>query len=124
MPTYIYINPKTGQTKEVVQTMREEHSYSEKGVKWNRLYSVPQASVDANIDPFSQQQFIEKTGKKGATFGEVYDRSEELSHKRAEKRDGTDPVKQQYYKDYSAKRRGKKHPRQIKEAIDKIHIRI
>ena len=40
----------------------------------------------------------------------MWDRSKELSEKRKEK-EGRDPVQQQYFKDYSKKRKGVKHPK-------------
>jgi hypothetical protein len=47
-----------------------------------------------------------------------------MSEKRADKRDGVDPVKQKYYDDYKARRRGTEHPSQIKERINKINVTI
>lgn len=101
--------------------MQDEHVYEEDGVKWERVFTVPQASIDANIDPFNQQQFIDKTGSKNGSVGDVWDRSAELSAKRAEKAGGVDPVKAKYYKDYSKKRKGKPHPKQIIEGSQKTY---
>ena len=118
MPVYIYSHPKTKATKEIVQTMNEPHVYNENGIEWNRIFTLPQASIDANIDPFNKQQFIDKTGAKKGTMGDTWDRSAELSEKRAQKRDGVDPVKAKYFKDYAAKRKGKPHPKQLQEAAN------
>jgi hypothetical protein len=124
MPQYSYRNPKTGKIKDVFQTMNEEHSYSEGGVQWERVWTVPQAAVDANIDPFSTNAFVEKTGKEKGNMGSLWDRSSEMSEKRAAKRDGVDPVKQKYYDDYASKRKGKRNPREIKEKMSKINVTI
>ena len=124
MPQYSYRNPKTGKTKDVFQTMNEEHSYSEGGVVWERVWTVPQAAVDANIDPFNQNAFIDKVGAQKGSMGDCYDRSAELSAKRAEKRGGSDPIKEKYYEAYKNKRRGTEHPLQIKERVSKINVTI
>ena len=44
----------------------------------------------------------------------MMDYSKELSHVRAEKNGGIDPVKEKYYKEYSSKRKGAKHVDQMK----------
>lgn len=112
MPIYIYEHPKTGQQKEIVQTMREPHVYSEGGVEWKRVFAVPQASIDTldNIDPFNKQQFIERTGNmRGITQGDLWDVSAELSRKRA-KKVGKDYVKENSALEYKKKTGGKDHP--------------
>jgi len=91
---------------------------------WERVWTVPQASVDANIDPFSQTQFVDKLGSTKGTLGDTWERSAEMSEKRAAKRDGVDPVKQKYYDDYAFKRKGKRNPREIQEKISKINVTI
>ena len=109
MPIYIYQHPKNGKTVEIFQGMNDEHTYKDKkGVEWRRVFTAPTASIDANIDPFSEQAFIEKTGKNKGTVGDLWDRSKEMSLKRAEKRDGEDPVMKAYYKAATKKRKGKK----------------
>jgi hypothetical protein len=124
MGLYSYRNPKTGKTKDIFQGMNDEHSYSENGTRWERVWTVPQAAVDANIDPFSQSAFVDKVGKEKGNMGNLYDRSAEMSAKRAEKRGGTDKVKDDYYAAYASKRGGKQHPGQIKENISKINVEI
>ena len=109
MPFYIYQNPNTEEYIEILQGMNDEHEYTDSnGVKWNRVFTIPNAAIDLETDPFDNSQFIEKTQNAGS-MGELWDRSAELSHKRAEKRDGIDPLKKKYFKDYSAKRDGAKH---------------
>lgn len=96
MPYYTYANPHSGETKEVFQHMEDEHTYAENGVKWERVFEVPQSNIDAlsNIDPFSKQQFMDRTNKtRGITQGDLWDISADLSNKRAKKA-GKDPVKE------------------------------
>ena len=61
MPEYLFENPDTGEVISITQGIDEEHSYSEEGRLFNRVFTVPNASVDSDIDPFSAQQFTEKT---------------------------------------------------------------
>lgn len=115
MPTYIYQNPDTKEYIEVFQTMVEDHVYFDSdGVEWKRVFTVPNAAIDSQIDPHSQRDFVEKTGNKKGTFGDIMDCSKEMSAKRAEKNGGIDPVKEKYYKDYSKERGGAKHFDEIK----------
>lgn len=124
MPQYLFENPKTGEVKEVIQTMSEPHVYSEDGIEWARVWTVPQGAIDVKIDPFNQRQFMDKTGANKGKLGEVWDRSAEMSERRADQAGGIDPVKEKYYKNYSAKRQGKPHPREIREKMEKLQIRI
>jgi hypothetical protein len=106
--------------------MREIHEYyghNGKEQTWKRVFTVPQASIDARVDPFSAKQFADKTGSKKGTYGDLLDRSAEMSHERAVQAGGIDPVKSQYFNDYSKKRRGAKHPDQMKTfENDKIKV--
>tara|TARA_R110002020_G_scaffold158925_4_gene342490 strand:- start:380 stop:715 length:336 start_codon:yes stop_codon:yes gene_type:complete len=106
MPEYIYENPETGEQVSVWQSVHEEHAYKIDGVEYSRVYTLPNASIDTRIDPNSISDFREKA--KG-TVGDLWDQSAEASEKRAEQH-GEDPVKKQFFKDYSAKRKGAKHP--------------
>tara|TARA_A200000159_G_C7293501_1_gene326796 strand:+ start:897 stop:1241 length:345 start_codon:yes stop_codon:yes gene_type:complete len=110
MPLYTYEHPETGEQIEVVQTMSEDHVYvDKKNIKWKRVFDIPQASIDASIDPFDQRSFTDKTKNKKGTYGDLLDRSKELSQARKDKA-GVDPIQQKYFKDYKDKRRGVKHP--------------
>ncbi len=102
---YVYENPETGEQKEVLQGVNDTHTYSEDGVRWNRVWTAPQIGVDTKVDPFSNRQFIDKTARPG-TIGDMLDRSAELSHLRAEKNGGLDPVKAKADKEYEKKRPG------------------
>lgn len=122
MPIYLYTNDETGEVKEVLQSMNEEHVYSEDGVQWRRIYTIPTASIDTRIDPFSSNEFVRKTNKKG-TLGEVMDISAELSEKRAEKTGGEDPVKRKAFSDYEQKV-GKKHLLDKPKVIETPRVKI
>ncbi|MAH50812.1 hypothetical protein CMI37_33650 [Candidatus Pacearchaeota archaeon] len=108
MPFYIFQNPETGEVREVLQKMTEPHEYKEEGVKWQRLWTSPNASIDTQIDPLSSKDFVEKTRNKKGTLGEIWDAAKEGSKKREEIM-GKDPVKEKYFKDYSKKRQGVVH---------------
>lgn len=109
MPIYLYQHPDSGETIEVSQGMNDIHEYiDDSGVQWSRIFLSPNAAIDLDSDPFSQTQFLEKT-KNAGTMGELWDRSAEMSSKRAAQSGGTDPYKKQYLKDYSDARNGAKH---------------
>ena len=117
MPIYTYFNSETEEYRDIVQKMSDVHEYfCEDGgeTTWKRVFTVPHASIDSKMDPFKAEDFARKTGSKKGTYGDLLDKSAELSHQRAELAGGVDPVKEKYYKDYSEKRRGAKHPSQMK----------
>lgn len=113
MPIYLFKNPKTGKIIEVIQMMNEVHSYEENGVVWERVFTIPQTSIDSEIDPHSEKSFCEKTRNKNYTLGDLWDSSRELSEKRKSV-DGADSVEQKYFTDYSKKRKGMKHAKERK----------
>ena len=124
MPIYIFKNPKTEEYKEIVQTMNEEHIYiDEFGLEWQRVFTVPHASIDTKEDAWNHNQFVEKTGKMKGTVGDVLDYSAELSSKRAESNGGEDPVKRQAFNDYE-KKVGKKHISDRKKTIETSRIKV
>ena len=91
MPLYTFEHPETGDQEDFVFGINDDKIViDEEGVKWKRVFSAPNISVDADVDPFSRKQFLEKTSKEG-TYGELMDRSKELSQKRKDKL-GYDPV--------------------------------
>jgi predicted nucleic acid-binding Zn ribbon protein len=111
MPIYLYQNPKTQETIEVIQSVNDTHEYIDNSnLKWDRIFTVPevnsQGSLDVNCDA---KKFSEFTANKKGTVGDIWDRSAELSEKR-KKIYGEDPVKKKYYSDWSKKRKGKVHP--------------
>ncbi|NDG54215.1 MAG: hypothetical protein EBY39_14520 [Flavobacteriia bacterium] len=110
MPLYTYEHPETKEILDVVQGMNDEHIYIDKqGIKWKRVWNVPQASIDSSSDPFDGQAFKNKTANQKGSYGDLIDQSKELSQKRKDKL-GYDPVQKKYFKEYSKKRRGIKHP--------------
>ena len=125
MPIYVYQNPETEEYVEVVQSMSEKHVYfDDDGVEWKRVFLPSQLNTEATIDPWSQKDFVEKTRYTKDTYGGMSDRSAELSEKRAEQNGGIDPVKQKYFKDYSKKRGGAKHPADKKKSIENKNFKI
>jgi len=126
MPIYIYKHPEQEEYTEVFQTMTEDHVYFDsEGLEWKRVFTTPNMSIDSQIDPHSSKEFIEKTGGKKGTMGDMMDYSKEMSYIRAEKNGGIDPVKEKYYKDYSTKRKGAKHIDQMKSDMNNNkHVKI
>lgn len=116
MPLYIYKHPEKNEYIEVVQSMKDEHTYTDsEGLKWQRVWTNPQLNCDSNINPFSNSDFISKTGNMKGSYGDMLDYSKELSEKRKSMHGGTDPVQQKYFKEYSENRNGAKHVNELKQ---------
>ena len=79
------------------------------GLEWRRVFTVPQASIDSDIDPNNREEFARRAAKY-STVGDLADKSKELSEKRKSK-EGYDPLEQKFFKDYADSRGGKKHPK-------------
>ena len=121
MPLYTYHNLDTDEYRDVFQGMNDKHEYfgdSGEEKNWVRVFHVPNASVDSEVDPFKANDFVKKTASKKGTVGDLLDASRELSEKRASAAGGVDPVKEKYFKEYSALRKGAKHPEQMKTYED------
>lgn len=118
---YVFQNPETKEIREVFQNMHDEHVYyteeNGKTIKWNRVFTVPNTSVDSKIDPYSKKSYLEKTSNLNGTYGDLQDISRELSEKRAKDHGGKDPLKEKYFKKYAEKRNGKQHPEAKKKKI-------
>jgi len=116
MPEYLYQNPKTGEVRSVIQRINEEHAYTDKdGLKWTRIFTVPQMSIDTKMDASTDPKtFSRITGNKRGTYGDLFDQSKELSEAR-KKMYGKDPVKKKYWDDWSKRRKGKKHPKMFED---------
>lgn len=112
---YLYRHPETGKIIEVSQKMAEPHIYIKDGIKYDRVFINPQVAFNINIDPFSKNQWMDKTHRKG-TVGEMQDLSAELSEKRARKC-GEDPFKRKLFDDYK-KKTGKLHPEAAPKKIE------
>lgn len=79
--------------------MNDEHKYFEGEVEWRRVYTVPTASVDNKIDPFSSRDFVEKTGRKRDNYGSLLDRAKDAHLARVAK-EGRDVVKEKWLNNY------------------------
>ncbi len=122
MPMYVFKHPEKDVYTEVLQGMNDDHIFfDEDGLKWDRVFTSPQVGIDSNPDPFSDRKFIEKTNKLG-TYGDLLKRSEELSHKRAEKNNGVDPFAKARDEKYSKERMGRKPPKRVKDLNIEIKL--
>jgi hypothetical protein len=122
MPIYIYKHPEQEQYIEIIQTMSEAHVYEKDGVEWKRIFTVPNASIDTQVDAFSKNKFIEKTGNMKGTVGDVLDMSADLSRIRSE-RTGEDPVKRKFFDDYK-KKVGQEHYHDKKKTFETSKVRV
>ena len=112
---YLFHNKETDEYREVEMRMKDYAPYHGENHDedcWERVYETPQISMGNSItktaDPYSQNEFVERTGKMKGNFGNMLDYSKELSEKRAADHGGVDPVKKKYFKNYE-KKTGKKH---------------
>ncbi len=122
MPNYIFSNPSDPlEFIEVFFHMNDEKVFIKDGVKWNREWTIPEASFDIKCDPFNSKQFVQKTSK-GGKLGELYSRSEELSQRRAAKNGGVDTVKENFYSKWSKDRRGRVHPDKLKQSRPETYL--
>tara|TARA_Y100000310_G_C20577348_1_gene761111 strand:+ start:919 stop:1275 length:357 start_codon:yes stop_codon:yes gene_type:complete len=109
MPIYQFRHPEYPIVIEEVQKMTDPHVYVDsEGIEWVRIFTVPNASIDSQPDPFDSKRFVEATKDTGGTYGDLLDRAKEASEKRTQKL-GYDPVKKEYFKNYSKNRNGMKH---------------
>jgi hypothetical protein len=113
MPLYTYINPKTKQTIDIVQSVHDEHIYIDiNGLQWSRVFTAPEVNTHGTLKAeASEKQFSEFTKNRKGTFGDLWDQSAELSEKRKKVYGGQDPVKKKYKSDWSKKRKGRVHPK-------------
>ena len=112
MPEYLYQHPTNGKKISLIQGINDKHQYIDpKGIKWNRLFTSPQINSQEKLSVnSSEHDFARVTSSQKGNVGDLFDRSKELSEKR-QKIYGKDPVKEKYFKDWSKKRNGKKHPK-------------
>jgi len=122
MPEYLFSNPANeSELISLILSINSKKEYIKDGVSWNRVWTIPQASIDSRIDPDSAKDFTAKTANKKGSVGDLWDKSAELSSKRAQ-REGSDPVKEKFYKNYSKNSRGRQHIDQIKEKRNKTAV--
>ena len=125
MPLYTYRNPETEEEVDIIQGMNEVHEFVDgNGLKWDRVFYSPNASIDTKTDAFNQNKFVERTAAKKGSYGDLLNYSAEMSAKRAEQAGGIDPVKKQYLEDYSKKRNGAKHLADKPKTIENKNIKI
>lgn len=109
MPEYIYKHPDTDDHVILFQGIHDKHEYLDtEGVKWQRVFTAPQLNCVGTIDPFDKNDFVNRTATTKGTYGDLVDRSAELSEQRKAKL-GYDPVQNKYFDNYSKARRGVKH---------------
>jgi len=125
MAIYTFFNPQTNEYKDIIMSMNDKHEYIDNnGFKWERIFHIPNTSIDTICDPHSAKDFLKVT-KKMRTYGDVLDKSAELSEKRGGK---DDPIKSKYYDDYSKKRNGTLHPDKVRESsiktLDKLGVSV
>ena len=113
MPIYLYKNPDTGKVVSVFQSMNDDHTYSKDGIKYERVFTIPNAQIDSSDSIDSAEKFVEKTGRMKGTLGEIWDYSQELSTKRAAENGGIDPLRKKAEEKYSKKRRGMKYKSKV-----------
>ena len=124
MPNYIYQHPETKEYIEVFQSMKEDHVYfDEDGIEWSRVLMAPQLNTEAPIDAWNKGDFMNKTANSKGSYGDLLDRSKELSDKRASEHGGVDPVKQKYFDNYAKKRGGQRHFNE-KRIVETKNIKI
>lgn len=105
--------------------MNDEKTYTdEDGTEWNRVFLGSQLSCNADIDPWSNADFVNKTADKKGTLGDIMDKSAELSAQRAKENGGIDPVKQEHYNKYSKDRQGAVHDDLKPKAFENKHVKI
>ena len=97
---YLFHNKETDEYREIKMSMKDYAPYrGENGNEdcWERVYETPQISMGRStsktVDPYSQNEFVERTGKMKGNIGNMLDYSKELSEKRAADHGGVDPVK-------------------------------
>lgn len=126
MGFYIFQHPVTQEVKEVFQHMNDQHVYFEDNIEWIRIFTIPNASIDVKIDPYSKKDFVEKTRTKKGTLGSIWDQSKELSEKR-KGNSSIDPVQDKYLADYK-KKVGKPHiveaKRKNQEKLKKMGVSL
>ena len=94
MPFYLYQHPKTEQIIEVMQSCKDKHEFIDsEGVQWNRVWTVPNASVD-NCNDGTEEGFVRYTQDKAGTVGDLWDATRNLAKKKT--RYGEDQVQRDF----------------------------
>ena len=95
---------------------------------WQRVYDTPQVNIGnyvaKRVDPWNNNQFVERTGKMKGTYGDMQDYSAQMSEQRAkESVTGEDPVKRKHFDKYE-KKTGKKHLKDRPTVIETKNVKI
>ena len=95
---------------------------------WKRVYDSPQVNIGnyiaKKVNPWDNNQFVERTGKMKGTYGDLHDYSAQMSEKRAnESITGEDPVKRKHFDKYE-KNVGKKHVDDKPKVIENKNVKI
>lgn len=119
MPNYLFEHVETEEVVEIFFHMNDEKIYNGKNNDeiglWRRIFCNPQAAIDTKWNAFSNQDFVEKSGKRKGSIGDLFDKSTELSEVRKDVL-GKDPVREAALADWSKRRKGKKYvdPKEFK----------
>jgi predicted nucleic acid-binding Zn ribbon protein len=98
MPIYRYRHPTNGSEIEVYQKMLDKHEYlDEKGVKYERIFESLNVCRDTSVNPFSANDFINKTKDKNMNIGDMWSLSKELGEKRKHS-EGVDKINKKHKK--------------------------
>jgi len=129
MPNYSFVRCDINQYQDFFYLMKDVPSVGKtfidgNGVVWKRVFCIPQASIDTNLDPYSSKDFNKKfANKKGITIGDTLDESRSLSEKRAGK-DGKDALREKHYEKYRKEHRGAEHPYEKKEKFNELQKKL
>ena len=124
MPLYLFKHPNIESFAEVFFHMEDAKEYiDEDGVKWVRQYTSPQLNTESSIDPWDNNDFINKTQDSHGSVGDLMDRSKDFLTKERKKTVEL-AIKEKYYKDYSKSRNGALHPDKAKKGINNKNIKI
>lgn len=82
------------------------------GQQYKRVITrAPCGIVKETINPFSSEQFVDRSARKKGTIGDLLDESRELGEKRKkDSPDGRDKKQDGYFDSWSERRAGKQHP--------------
>jgi hypothetical protein len=123
MPVYVFENKKGQTTTQYFQYKDAPKIGSiiilEDGLEWKRIPSLPLVAFDTKVDPFSDKDFVKATAK-GGTYGDLLDRSKEMSEQRADKNGGVDPIKEKYLDNQFEKTKIEPYERRKKKAKEKL----
>lgn len=115
MPSYEMENLATGKIELFFIPITEYPSLGEvreiDGEKWRRVITEAPMGIVKSSDNPTLNNFINESASKRGTVGDLMEKSQEMSEKRAKDSvNGRDPVKDKWFDRWSKKRDGKQHP--------------